>query len=79
MPSDEPRRDDAHASAHPGVYPNVYADPYASPATGSASPAATELPPDEQPVVTGTLFLMMIFLMMIAGFWGIMYYLLLNR
>ena len=50
-----------------------------APATGSASRDATELPADEQPVVTGTLFLMMVFLMMVAGFWGIMYYTLLHR
>jgi hypothetical protein len=39
-------------------------------------------PPDrkeEQPVVTGTLFLMIVFLMMIAGFWVLMYVMLLNR
>ena len=49
------------------------------PATGSADPRETELAPEEEPVTTGTLFLMIIFLMMIFGFWIIMYTLLLNR
>ena len=77
MPTDDLQRDLRHDLRHADPYADAYTAP--APATGSASPAATELPPGEQPVVTGTLFLMMIFLMMIAGFWGIMYYLLLNR
>lgn len=38
-----------------------------------------ELPPEEEPVVTGTLFLMVILLMLIFGFWAMMYALLLER
>ena len=50
-----------------------------APATGSTDPAQTELAPEEEPVTTGTLFLMIVFLMMIFGFWAIMYTTLLNR
>lgn len=42
--------------------------------TGTDDPAATELAPDEEPTTTGTLFLTMILLMIIAGIWIIMYY-----
>lgn len=38
-----------------------------------------ELRPEEEPVVTGTLFLMLLFLMMIFGFWAMMYLIMLNR
>lgn len=38
-----------------------------------------ELAPDEEPTTTGTLFLMLIFLMLIFGFWAMMYMVLLNR
>lgn len=41
--------------------------------------ASTELPPEEEPTTTGTLFIMILFLMAIAGMWGIMYFTLLNR
>lgn len=34
---------------------------------------------DEEPVVTGTIFLTLILLMMIFGFWAMMYVDLLNR
>ena len=37
------------------------------------------IPPDEEPVFTGTLFLMVILLMLIFGFWAMMYATLLNR
>lgn len=37
------------------------------------------LPPHEEPVFTGTLFLMVILLMLIFGFWAMMYATLLNR
>lgn len=49
------------------------------PGTGSADPAGTELEPDEEPVTTGTLFIMLIFLMALAGLWGLMYLMLLSR
>ena len=53
---------------------------------GMAPPEATapgeshdELPADQEPVVTGTVLLTMIFLMMLFGFWVLMYVTLLNR
>lgn len=39
----------------------------------------TELGPDEEPTTTGTLFLMLVFLMLIFGFWVLMYVTLLDR
>jgi hypothetical protein len=44
-----------------------------APATGSIDPSETELAPDEEPTTTGTLFLMMIMLMIIGGIWVIVY------
>jgi len=49
------------------------------PATGSGSPQATELTKQQEPSVVGTLFLMAVFLMMIAGFWSMMYDMLIHR
>lgn len=49
------------------------------PATGSDTSEDTELSPDEEPVTTGTLFLTLIFLMLIFGFWAMMYLILLDR
>jgi hypothetical protein len=63
-----------------------YLDPYqplsraaAAPATGSDRTADTELSPEEEPVVTGTLFLMIVFLMLIFGIWIILYGMLVGR
>lgn len=50
-----------------------------TPPTGSTDSHETELRPEEAPIVTGTLFLTLIFLMMIFGFWVMMYLVLLNR
>lgn len=50
-----------------------------APATGTTDPAFTELAPGEEPVATGTLFLTTIILMIIAGFWIIIYMRLLDR
>ena len=50
-----------------------------APATGSTDPRATEMSEAEEPVTTGTLFLTLILLMMIFGFWAMMYGMLLNR
>jgi hypothetical protein len=50
-----------------------------APATGSADPRDTEITPEEEPVVTGALFLSMVMLMMIAGAWIIMFRTLLGR
>ena len=47
--------------------------------TGSDDPSATELNPEEEPRTTGTLFLVMIILMIIGAVWIIMYLRLLDR
>lgn len=47
--------------------------------TGSDDPTATRLHDVEQPDLRGTLFLTTIFLMMIFGFWALMYFELLGR
>lgn len=63
----------------------AYADPYAPlpvfarPATGVENVEDTELLPEDLPVATGTLFIMIIFLMMIGALWAIVYLMLLNR
>jgi hypothetical protein len=50
-----------------------------APATGSRSPRDTEIAPEEEPVVTGALFLSMVMLMLIAGAWVVMFLELLDR
>lgn len=47
--------------------------------TGYVDEALTELKPGEEPVTTGTLFLVVILLMIIAAIWIIMYMRLLDR
>lgn len=42
-------------------------------------PKRSESAPPEEPEVRGTLFLTMIFLAMVIGFWVTVYYMLLNR
>jgi len=42
-------------------------------------PAEPELGPEIEPVTTGTLFILLVFLMALAGLWGIMYLTLLGR
>lgn len=49
------------------------------PATGSDYPEETELSPDEEPTTTGTLFAVMVILMIIAAVWVIVYLRLLDR
>ncbi len=44
-----------------------------------AESGPSELPPDEEPTTTGTLFIMILFLMALAGMWGIMYFTMLSR
>ena len=63
-----------------------YLDPYiplsglaAAPATGSARESGDEVTMVEEPIATGTLFLMVIFLMLTFGIWLVVYNLLLNR
>ena len=43
------------------------------PDSGVSDVPRTQLLPEEEPVVTGTLFLTLILLMIIAGFWVIIY------
>ena len=50
-----------------------------APATGSRDAEDTELNPDKEPRATGTLFLVMIILMIIVAVWVIMYVRLLDR
>lgn len=50
-----------------------------APATGSDATGDTELAPEEEPTTTGTLFLVMIILMIIAAVWVIIYVRLLER
>lgn len=49
------------------------------PPTGPEDRTADELTPDEEPRATGTLFLVMIILMIIIAVWLIMYVRLLDR
>lgn len=44
-----------------------------APATGAVDPYFTELAEGEEPVVVGTLFLSIVLLMIIAGFWVVIY------
>jgi hypothetical protein len=50
-----------------------------APATGTSRPELTEIAPEEEPSTPGTLFLCVILLMIIAGFWVIIYLRLLDR
>ena len=49
------------------------------PATGSDYPEESDLQPGEEPTTTGTLFAVMIILMIIAAVWVIIYMRLLER
>lgn len=55
------------------------AAPKHPPATGTTDPEATHVQPIEEPNLTGTLFLTLLLLMGIFGFWILMYVELLNR
>ena len=44
-----------------------------SPGAGSSDPADTDLAPEDEPVTTGTFFLTLVILMIIAAVWVIMY------
>ena len=50
-----------------------------APATGTSEAAETEIPPGEEPVATGTLFLMIVLLIIVAGIWSMLYFTLLSR
>ena len=45
----------------------------------AAEPRDTRLAPDEEPRTTGTLVILMLFLMALAAMWGLMYLVLLER
>lgn len=49
------------------------------PATGSSRPEHTDLAPGDEPSTPGALFLSVILLMIVAGFWVIIYVRLLDR
>lgn len=53
--------------------------PGSAPATGTSDYFAIELLPEEEPALTGTLFLVIVLLMIIAAIWGILYFRLLER
>ncbi|UCG75193.1 MAG: hypothetical protein JSV95_10695 [Gemmatimonadota bacterium] len=48
-------------------------------AAGSPEGGHEPLQPQEEPVTTGTLFIMLVFLMALAAMWAIMYLTLLDR
>ncbi len=50
-----------------------------APATGTTDDDATHVQPVEEPNTTGTLFFTLFLLMVIFGFWAVMYVELLNR
>jgi hypothetical protein len=50
-----------------------------APSTGSTSPRETETTKEEEPVVTGALFLCMVMLVLIAGAWVVMFMTLVER
>lgn len=53
------------------------------PTAGAAGPSESDAlageHPDDEPLATGTLFVMMLFLMALAGMWLLMYLMLLGR
>jgi hypothetical protein len=60
--------------------PEPYDDPYRPlPSAPPGSEGAIAELAEEEPVTTGTLFLTLILLMMIFGFWAMMYGVLLQR
>lgn len=46
---------------------------------GSATREGSVLSPEEEPTTTGTLFIMILFLMALGAMWGLMYFTLLGR
>lgn len=49
------------------------------PGAGGDPSGPDPIPEEEEPTTTGTLFVMIVFLMALAGLWGIMYLQLLDR
>ena len=74
MSSDAPDRHESRSAAG-----DPLPDAPAAPATGAVDRAFTELAAGEEPVATGTLFLTVVILMIIAAFWAIIYLRLLDR
>ena len=66
--------DDAPGSRPPDPTPD---EPAAASREGADD--LESLPDEAEPVTTGTLFIMIVFLMALAGMWGIMYLMLLER
>lgn len=50
-----------------------------TPSTGTADPSRTEIQREQEPQLSGTLFLTVILLMLIFGFWMMMYIEMINR
>ena len=59
--------------------PNPQPTSGTAPATGTTDPEATHVQPVEEPNTSGTLFFTLFLLMIIFGFWVVMYYELLSR
>ena len=74
----DPPPGDTPLSSRPGEGP-LDSRPGEGPLDRLPGGAASPLPPHAEPVVTGTVFIMLVFLMALAGLWGIMYLLLLGR
>jgi hypothetical protein len=49
------------------------------PAPASDQAEESGIPSEEEPTTTGTLFIMILFLMALAGMWFLMYFVLLGR
>lgn len=71
-PSDRP-------SADPGRPSTRDPEVGSAPATGTSDEEATHVQPVEEPNTAGTLFFTLFLLMVIFGFWVVMYIELLNR
>lgn len=78
-PPDDPGP--THAAGTPGDRPSEEPSGPSRPAGSSEAGAddLEELSDDLEPTTTGTLFIMIVFLMALAGMWGIMYLMLLER
>jgi hypothetical protein len=57
----------------------VIPDEPIAPGTGRTQPEATQLAPETEPNTSGTLFLMLILLLIIGAVWVVMYRLLIQR
>ena len=73
---DGPVEPDAHGP--PTGEPEIDRTADEPPVDPAGTPDSGGLSPEEEPTTTGTLFIMILFLMALAGMWGIMYLTLLN-